>query len=118
MEENKMSSADVIKGTKKWGSITILSSAAVGLIVVAIGWIFSSVIDNKLNIKPLSMSMDKLSASISRADQRNLNEHQALMKSIGSLNSRIQSNEVRLFRVIEDCDENHGDIKKCQATHN
>ncbi len=103
--------------TKKWGSITLLTGLFGTLSAMAVGWIFASVVENKINIKPLSVSLDRLSASITHADKRNVERDQALMTSIGALNSRIKSNEVRLFRVIADCSENHIDIKECKRTH-
>ena len=102
--------------TRKAGSITILVAVGGSLFAMAIGWIFMAVIENKIDIRPLSISLDRLSESIIRSDKRNLDRDQALMNTIGSLNARINGNEVRLFRVIKDCGENNIDIKECKET--
>ena len=98
---------------KRWGSITILSGLGGTLFAAMIVWLFGQTI----LITPLVSAVDRLNVTLTESDSKNTVEHNLIVKKLNSINTRINVNETKLHRVINDCDENHLDIKNCQTTH-
>ena len=83
-------------------------------------WIVGQV----MMITPLSTSVNRLADSITIKDKRDVVTHELIVQKLDKINvqsttqlTRIERNEVKLFRVVKDCSENHFDIKKCQLKH-
>jgi len=102
---------------RKWGSLTILSGLGATLFSALIIWLFATTLKNYVKFEPLNNSIERLGDIIQEVDRKALLEHKAIMFNLNKMNARMNSNEVKLFRVMDDCNENHLDLKKCRATH-
>ena len=88
---------------KRWGSISVLSGLGGTLVALLFTWVFATTFSNTVILTPLVASIDKLTAS-----------NILMIDRFQNMNSRMDKNEVKLFNVIDDCDENHQDIKNCK----
>ena len=123
-----MCKQDVQKNVIKWGSIITLGGLGGTLVAGAILALFGNSFNNTLVLTPLVEAVDRLSLVVSRLDKsvdmrlektahKNTKEHNIIVGDLKVINKRINVNEVKLFRVVSDCNENHHDIKTCQREH-
>ena len=108
---------EVKKNVIKWGSIITLGGLGGTLVAGAILALFGNSFNNTLVLTPLVDSVDRLSSAIAKTENRNVLEHNLIIDELKVINKRINVNEVKLFRVVADCGENHIDIKNCQMFH-
>ena len=103
---------------RKIGALTILilggTFTAMSALMV---WTADIAVDNKVMVKPLTSAIDRLTVSMDKAETRNSLEHDMIVKTLGTINGRININETKLFRVITDCKDNHIEIQECRDTH-
>lgn len=95
---------------KTWGSITILTTMLTGLISTAVIWIFTQ----SLNVAPVVESVDKLSTSMQKRDEKSELFHTEMLSMIYAQNARMGKNEVKLQRVMDDCRVNLSKIEDCE----
>jgi len=88
------------------------------LMIGAVTWLFVQ----SLRVDPVVTAVDRLSLEVKGSNNINREDHKLIViqlqeqhSEINSQNSRMDKNEVKLFRVVRDCDQNHADIKNCQA---
>ncbi len=115
-----MSESDT-RTVKRIGSFTILGGLGATLVAGLIGWIASTTVENKITFAPIVAAIDTLNTNLEKQDgrsvaqeARNTTEHELIIDKLQKINTRININETKLFRVMDDCDENHIDIKNCQ----
>ncbi len=118
-----MSESDT-RTVKRIGSFTILGGLGATLVAGLIGWIASTTVENKITFAPIVAAIDTLNTNLEKQDSRsvaqefrNTTEHELIIDKLQKINTRININETKLFRVMDDCDENNIDIKHCQQFH-
>lgn len=119
-----MSSAIMKNNTKWWGSFTLLSGLGATLVAGLLAWVFNTTLENKMTFTPVVQALDRLSKTVEEAneankkrEQQNAETHKLLVEKITDINSKMRVNEVKLFRVIDDCEKNGNQINgfKCKA---
>ncbi len=113
------------ENAKRWGGFTILSGLGATLVAGFIAWLANTTIENKVTFTPIVSAIERLTDSMQAQEVRAIKrdkdkdeEHKILVEKLSIISSRIVGNEVKLFRVIADCNENHYDIKKCKELKN
>ena len=83
-------------------------------------WLFAQA----LMISPLVTAVDKLTVSIDKSDVRNNTQHNMIVDKLDiqddrsdAQDKRIGENEVRLFRVVDDCKDNGDRLDVCRRLH-
>ena len=102
---------------KKIGSFTILSGLGATLVAGALAWLFNTTLENKITFAPVVFAIQELTDNLEKQEARNSTEHILIIEKLQTINTRININETKLFRVVEDCKENNDDIKMCQRLH-
>ena len=109
------------ENAKRWGGFTILSGLGATLVAGFIAWLANTTIENKVTFTPIVAAIERLTDNMQAQEKRAIKrdkdkdiEHRILVEKMNIISSRIVGNEIKLFRVIADCSENHYDIKKCQ----
>ena len=108
----------------KAGSFTILTGLGATLVAGFIAWVANTTIENKVTFAPIVSVVDDLNANLQKQEERNIRqenrntiEHNLIIEKLSKINSRINVNETKLFRVMDDCNVNHMDIKRYQLQH-
>ena len=113
-----------MKEVMKVGGFTILTGLGATLVAGMLGWLFSTTLENKITFAPVVSAIEDLNTNIKKQEKRdkkqelqNTMEHNLIIDKLQKINTRINVNETKLFRVMTDCDENHNDIKDCKRLH-
>ncbi len=101
---------------KRWGGFTILTGLGASLVAMLFGWVFSATLENSITFAPLTEAVDRLTVNLKKSEDRNTLEHNEIVVKINNVSDRLYVNETKLIRVVEDCKENHADIKICQTS--
>ena len=109
--------SDTQKKVMRFGGFTILSGLGGTLVAGMIAWIFSTTLENKITFAPLTSSILRLTETIEKQDTKNSIEHNMIVNKLSGITNRINVNETKLFRVMEDCDENSLFLTKCRIDH-
>ena len=91
---------------KAWGGIAIISTLTGGAII----WLYSQTV----LITPVVDAVDRLTEATIAQKKKNSEEHKILVSGQHTLKSRMDKNEVKLFRVVADCTDNRNDIRNCK----
>ena len=105
------------KEVKYWGSFTILTGLGATLVAGLLAWVFSTTLENKVTFTPLVTAINKLTISMEEADVKNSIEHKMIVDRLAKMTTKISTNEIKLFRVMEDCNQNYIEFKECRKEH-
>ena len=110
--------------SKKWGAITVLMGLGATLVAGALGWLFSTTIENKVTFAPIVQSLEKINKTLEESDARdarreirNRKEHGLIVDRLNSVKVDLRSNKVQLRRVMDDCEKNTVKISDCENYH-
>lgn len=87
-----------------------MSGVLAGAIII---WLFGQT----LLISPLVIAVQSLVDTNKEEHNLIIDRLEAMGNTVHGNKTRIDKNEVKLFRVIDDSNEHHHDIRNCQAFH-
>lgn len=111
---HKQSDTDTVRGIKKAGSVISLSAIYGTLLAAAVIWLFGNSYNNTVTFKPLVKSVDKLTQTMEKREDRNLDEHKEIMAVLQGFKEKMSINETKLERVMQDCNTNQLSIERCR----